>query len=103
MRSPLITLLAALPLLAACQSGNDAFFPANKSKNVNPDTHLTITFDATPTLGESGFIRVYDAATDALVDELDMSIPAAPPPLRARMRLPQDPVRLHPHRDADQP
>ena len=78
MRSPLITLLAALPLLAACQSGNDAFFPANKSKNVNPDTHLTITFDATPTLGESGFIRVYDAATDALVDELDMSIPAAP-------------------------
>jgi pectinesterase len=53
-------------------------FPADKAKGVNPDTHLVLTFPSEPTLGESGQIRIYDAADDRLVDVLDLSIPPGP-------------------------
>ena len=53
-------------------------FPAHGAKNVNPDTHLVLTFAATPTLGTSGQIRIYDAKDDRLVDTLDLSIPPGP-------------------------
>ena len=56
------------------------WFPAREATGVNPDTHLVITFGSPPTLGEAGEIRVYDADTDALVDTLDLSIPAGPHP-----------------------
>lgn len=52
--------------------------PAKGACDVNPDTHLVLTFDAVPTLGESGMIRVFDADTGVLVDSLDLSIPAGP-------------------------
>ena len=55
-------------------------FPANGAKGVNPDTHLALTFSATPAIGRSGQIRIYDAADHTLVDTLDMSIPAGPDP-----------------------
>jgi pectin methylesterase-like acyl-CoA thioesterase len=55
-------------------------FPANGAKNVNPDTHLVLTFSAPPTIGRSGQIRIYDAADHTLVDTLDMSVPAGPDP-----------------------
>jgi hypothetical protein len=55
-------------------------FPANGAKGVNPDTYLVLTFGAAPTIGRSGQIRIYDAADHALVDTLDMSIPAGPDP-----------------------
>lgn len=53
-------------------------FPADKAKQVNPDTHLVLTFPSEPTLGKSGQIRIYDAANDRLVDVLDMNIPPGP-------------------------
>jgi pectin methylesterase-like acyl-CoA thioesterase len=53
-------------------------FPADKAINVNPDTHLEITFRSVPILGKSGEVRIYDAANNRLVDLLDLSIPAGP-------------------------
>ncbi len=55
------------------------YFPARQGSNVNPDTHLVLTFPSTPTIGNSGKIRIYDASNDRLVDVLDMSIPVVPP------------------------
>ena len=70
-----LTLLLGLALSA--QSGFTRF-PADRSTEVNPDTHLVLTFRSAPTLGKSGKIRIYDAATDKLVDTLDLSIPSGP-------------------------
>src|SRR5215831_17858762 len=53
-------------------------FPANAARDVNPDTHLVLTFSSAPALGTSGQIRVYDAASNTLVDTLDLSIPPGP-------------------------
>jgi polygalacturonase/pectin methylesterase-like acyl-CoA thioesterase len=38
----------------------------------NPDTRLTITFDRAPAVGVSGFVRIYDAANDTVVDTIDL-------------------------------
>ena len=53
-------------------------FPADKAQNINPDTHLEITFDDTPELGTKGKIRIFDIADNRLVDSLDMSVPPGP-------------------------
>jgi len=53
-------------------------FPANKSRNVNPDVQLKLTLSQPPTIGKTGKVRVYDAADDRLIDQLDLSIPAGP-------------------------
>ncbi len=55
-----------------------SLFPADKARQVNPDTHLVLTFPSEPTLGKSGQIRIYDAADNRLVDVLDMNIPPGP-------------------------
>jgi len=55
-----------------------AFLPANDAAEVNPDTHLVLTFPDAPTLGSSGRIRIYDAADNRLVDTLDLGIPPGP-------------------------
>jgi pectinesterase len=60
------------------QQGTLILFPADKATNVNPDTHLKLTFPGVPTLGKSGGIRIYDAANNRLIDLLDLSIPAGP-------------------------
>jgi pectinesterase len=52
--------------------------PADKARDVNPDTHLVLTFPSEPNLGKSGQIRIYDAADDRMVDALDLSIPPGP-------------------------
>jgi len=52
--------------------------PADGATNINPDTHLELTFSSTPVLGTSGEIRIYDASDNRLVDLLDLSIPAGP-------------------------
>lgn len=39
---------------------------------VNRDTRLSITFNETPAIGSSGFLRIYDAADDSLVDTIDL-------------------------------
>jgi pectin methylesterase-like acyl-CoA thioesterase len=53
-------------------------FPQNNAQNVNPDTHLVLTFATPPKLGKSGKIRIYEASGMRLVDSLDLSIPAGP-------------------------
>lgn len=53
-------------------------FPANNARNVNPDTHLILTFPSVPVLGNSGKIRIYDVTDNRLVDTLDLSIPPGP-------------------------
>ena len=63
---------------AAAASQAESYVPANGSKDVNPDTHLVITFPSPPTLGSAGRIRIYDAADDKLVDTLDLAIPPGP-------------------------
>lgn len=40
------------------------------------DTRLSISFPTQPVLGKEGWIRVYDAETDALVDSLDICKPS---------------------------
>ena len=55
-------------------------FPANGAKDVNPDTHLVLTFPNTPKIGTSGFIRIYNAADKSLVDTIDMKIASSPYP-----------------------
>ena len=62
-------------------------FPLNKAKEVNPDTHLKLTFSGIPQLGDSGMIQIYDAKNDQLVDSLDLSIPPGPTE-RNRVRVP---------------
>ena len=64
------------------QTASVSCFPANKARDVNPDTHLVLTFPSAPAIGKSGTIRIYDAADHKLVDTLDMSIPAGPDPAR---------------------
>jgi acetyl esterase/lipase len=77
-KSSLLLVLLLPVLMSAAAKPAPEFFPAQDAKNVNPDTHLVLTFPEAPTLGAKGFIRVWDAATNALVDELDLSIPAGP-------------------------
>lgn len=88
-RGRLALALMLLPM-AACvapqtggvaeQSAGARLFPANGARDVNPDTHLTLTFPAPPEIGNSGLIRIYDAADNSLVDTLDLSIPSSPNP-----------------------
>jgi len=52
--------------------------PTNKATQVNPDTHIELSFNEKPTLGNSGQIKIYDASNMKLIDVLDMSIPAGP-------------------------
>jgi len=73
-------LLAALALVAAAPAHAQRLFPANGATDVNPDTHLVLTFPSPPALGKSGTIRIYDAADQKLVDTLDLAIPASPNP-----------------------
>ena len=87
-----LTVIRLTPILCAAvllpswhgmaQTTRVACFPANKATDVNPDTHLVLTFFSAPTLGKSGQIRIYDAADHSLVDTLDLSIPAGPDPTR---------------------
>lgn len=53
-------------------------YPAAGASDINPDTHLILTFSSEPEPGTSGKIKIYNAQTHELVDMLDMSIPAGP-------------------------
>lgn len=74
-------LWAILPWVTACSQAptiSADLFPAAGAKNVNPDTHLVLTFPTAPVVGDSGMVRIFDAETHELVDSLDLSIPAGP-------------------------
>lgn len=64
--------------LSSTKSDNIILFPADKAGNVNPDTHLEITFRSVPEVGTEGKIRIYDMADNRMVDSLDLSIPPGP-------------------------
>ena len=71
--------MAAWAGLAACTPEEKVpLFPANGAKGVDVDTHLQITFAEAPTVGDKGWIRIYDAASGACEDSLDLSVPAGP-------------------------
>jgi pectinesterase len=74
-----IVVVSALVMLArpGAQSGVTRF-PIDRARDVNPDTHLVLTFPSAPTIGKSGQIRIYDAADNRLVDTLDLSVPPGP-------------------------
>ena len=74
-----ITCFLFITSRAGAEASEDySLFPSDKSQNVNPDTHLKITFKTYPAPGKSGQIRIYDKSNDRLVDLLDLSIPAGP-------------------------
>ena len=52
--------------------------PACGAQDVNIDTHLELTLSDTASIGQKGFISVYDKQSGKLVDRLDLSIPAGP-------------------------
>lgn len=97
MKRLLILLLGIL--LTACSDPKQEFFPAKRAKQVNPDTRLAINFLSEPTIGTSGMIRVWDAATNKVVDSLDLSIPAGP---TTPTKLPKPPYGWKPY-DYNQP
>jgi pectin methylesterase-like acyl-CoA thioesterase len=74
------------------QTGSLSRLPADKAKNVNPDTHMVLTFGSAPTLGKTGQIRIYAAADNKLVDTLDLSIPPGPTTGAAGPAAPYTPV-----------
>jgi pectin methylesterase-like acyl-CoA thioesterase len=96
-----LLLLAALAAAVPASAGT-IMSPASGARQVNPDTHLVLRFDQLPVLGTSGRIRIYDAATDRLVDTLDMSIPAGP---AERTKLPAAPYlsTLYAYQDGPRP
>ena len=71
-------ILANMVCLSQAQNTVARLFPENGATDVNVDTHLTMTMSADATIGQRGFISVYDQKTGKQVDRLDMSIPAGP-------------------------
>lgn len=77
-------LLVVLAIMATtwcqCLAQNSIvrMLPENGATEVNIDTHLTLTMSGDATVGQKGFVSVYDKLTGRLVDRLDMSIPAGP-------------------------
>ncbi len=74
---PAVCLLLLISGFSAAQQ-DIVMFPANNAVDVNPDTHLELTFPTAPVAGTSGQIRIYDAADDQLVDMLNLGIPPGP-------------------------
>jgi len=50
------------------------YSPGKGDSGVHTDTRLQLTFDAPPSLGAGGLIRIYRQSDDALVDTIDLSI-----------------------------
>lgn len=74
-----IFLMAAVLACVACSGPEDfTLSPAKGAKDVNVDTHLSLTFNEAPSLGNSGMIRIFDVKTGECVDSLDLSVPAGP-------------------------
>ena len=71
---PVVLLLLAL---ARCDAEPTVkrLFPEPGSVNICPDTPLRITFEGVPSLGSSGFIRIYRSSDHHPVDSLDLKAP----------------------------
>jgi pectin methylesterase-like acyl-CoA thioesterase len=66
-----------LLLVTTAFANPPALSPAAGATSVCPDTPLRITFSAAPTLGAAGKIRIFDAATNAPVETIDVSSPTS--------------------------
>jgi len=62
--------VATAPVVTAPSS---AYFPAQNDTAAYIDTRLQITFDAPPSLGTSGTIKIFRSSDNALVDTIDVS------------------------------
>ena len=71
-------ILNTLCSICVAQNSVVSMQPANGATDVNIDTHLVLTMAADASVGQKGFVSVYDRQTGRLVDRLDMSIPAGP-------------------------
>jgi pectin methylesterase-like acyl-CoA thioesterase len=74
-----IAILLGLMALARTAYADDPLaitrrLPEHQATNVCADMQLKLTFNRPPTLGRAGKIRIYNAADDQLVDELDVGI-----------------------------
>ena len=80
MRFRLLLVFLVIVPACICQAGNvvTKMFPENGATDVNIDTHFILTMTEDATVGQQGFVSVYDRKTGKLVDRLDMSIPAGP-------------------------
>lgn len=72
--------IGILVTLCNCAFAQKATFSPSAAEsqngNVCVDTHLSVKFSSAPILGNKGWVRIYDAKTDAIVDSLDISKPA---------------------------
>ena len=74
-----LILPAMLAFLLSCTpSTSVVFFPSRGADAVCVDTHLMLTFEETPSIGNTGWIRIFDVGTGECVDSLDLSVPAGP-------------------------
>ena len=68
MKTPLFFALAAVCILASCNS-----------RTINPDSIFVFNLSSQKQLTRNkGFIRVYETATNRLVDSIDLSVPDGP-------------------------
>ncbi len=68
------TITSSIASVAVVSSGISATAttPATSAGSILPDTRLSITFNQPIFAGVSGFIRIHDASTDAVVDSVDL-------------------------------
>ncbi len=66
------------PSSAMLTMGSPKLYPENGATLVNADVKLRLTFSEPPKIGTSGKIRIIEAETGKIVDQLDLSIPAGP-------------------------
>lgn len=78
MRGGLWLAALAVACVSCSEQSPYALLPAAGSADVPVDTHLRITFPATPQLSGRGMIRIKDLTDGVYVDSLDLSIPAGP-------------------------
>jgi hypothetical protein len=68
-----VFVVAAVLVARAAAITATAFAPAPGSTGICTDTLLTVTFDVAPKLGTSGRVRIHQAATDAVVETIDLA------------------------------
>lgn len=73
-----LAIMANAVCICLAQNNIVRMLPENGATEVNIDTHLTLMMTDDVTIGQKGFVSVYDKQTGMLVDRLDMSIPAGP-------------------------
>jgi len=67
-----VTSSAASVAILSATMAQTAVTPPTATTGLNPDTRLTITFNEAVTAGVSGFLRIYDASNDSVVDTIDL-------------------------------